>query len=93
MGHGPKLDTSSELDLDVASYCLTNIKVLRWMIDMGRMNLIMEVLLLSSHVAFPREHLEAYVMAHVDQRYNSRLVYDPLYPEIDHNVFKKCDWS
>ena len=31
-------------------------------------------------------------MAHVGQRYNSRLVYGPLYPEIDHDVFKKCDW-
>ena len=51
---------------------------------------------MSSHVALPREgNLEAaiYVMAHVGQRYNSRLVHDPLYPEIDHNVFKQCDWS
>ena len=32
-------------------------------------------------------------MAHVGQRYNSRLIYDPLYPEVDHSVFKKCDWS
>ena len=34
-----------------------------------------------------------HVMAHIGQRYNSRLVYDPLYPEIDHSVFKECDWS
>ena len=32
-------------------------------------------------------------MAHVGQRYNSRLVYDPWNPEIDHSIFKKCDWS
>ena len=32
-------------------------------------------------------------MAHVGQRYNSRLVYDPSYPEIDHSVMKKFDWS
>ena len=31
-------------------------------------------------------------MAHVGQRYNSRLVYDPINPEIDHIVFKECDW-
>ena len=31
-------------------------------------------------------------MIHVHQRYNSRQVYDSSYPEIDHNVFKKCDW-
>ena len=51
---------------------------------------------MSSHVALPRGgHLEAavHVMAHVGQKYISRPVYDPLYPEIDHSVFKECDWS
>ena len=33
-----------------------------------------------------------HVMAHVGQRYNSRLMYDPIYLEIDHSVFKECDW-
>ena len=32
-------------------------------------------------------------MAHVGQKYNSRLVYDPTYPEIDHSIFKECDWT
>ena len=52
--------------------------------------------LLSSHVALIREgHLEAamHVMAHVGQKYNSRLVYGPSYPEIDHSVFKECNCS
>ena len=54
------------------------------------------MLLSSSHVALPiEEHLEAveHVMAHFGQKYNSRLVYDLLYPEIDHSSFKECDWS
>ena len=40
-------------------------------------------------------HLDAavHVMAHVGKRYNFKLVYDPSYSEIDHNVFKKCDWT
>ena len=66
------------------------------MIELGRIDIITKVSLLSSHEALPKEgHLEAAVhaMAHVGQKYNSRLVYDPLYPEIDHHVFKKCDWS
>ena len=70
--------------------------MLRWMIELGRINIITEVSLLSSHVALPREgHIDAAVhaMAHVGQKYNSRLVYDPLYPEIDYSVFKKCVWS
>ena len=34
-----------------------------------------------------------HVIVDIDQKYNSRLVYDPSYPEIDHSVFKECDWS
>ena len=66
------------------------------MIKLGRIDIITKVSLLSSHVALPRErHFDAamHVVAHVGQRYNSRLVHDPSYPEIGHNVFKKCDWS
>ena len=54
------------------------------------------VSLLSSHVVLPKEGIldaAVHVMAHVGQRYNSRLMYDPLYPEIYHGVFKECDWS
>ena len=50
--------------------------------------------LLSSHVALPiEENLDAavHVMAYAEKKYNSRLVYDPSYPEIDHSVFMKCD--
>ena len=85
-----ELDTSPELDPDAASHYLTIICILRWMIEQGRVDTMTEVLLLSSHVALPRE---IHGMAHVGQRCNSRLVYDPPYPEIDHSVFKKCYWS
>ena len=63
-------DISQELDPDVASYYLTVIGILRWMVELGRIDIILEVLLLSSHVALPIEgHLEAAVhaMAHVGQ--------------------------
>ena len=32
-------------------------------------------------------------MDFMSQKYNSRLAYDPSYPDIDHSVFKKCDWK
>ena len=54
------------------------------------------MLLVSSHVALPREEqldTAVHAMVHVGQRYNFRLVYDSLYPEMDHSVFKKCDQS
>ena len=74
MGYDPELDTSPELDPDAASYYLMVIGILRWMIELGRSDIITKVSLLSLHVALPREeHLEtvAHVMAHIGQRYNS----------------------
>ena len=68
MGYYPELDTSLELDLDAASYYLTIIGILRWMIELGRMDIVTNVSLLSSHVAFPTEgHMEAmmHIMAHI----------------------------
>ena len=93
MVYNPALDTSPELDLNSVFYYLIIISILRWMIEFGRINIITKVALLSSSVALPREgHLKAavHVMTHVGQRFNN-MVYDLLYTEIDHNVFKKCD--
>ena len=93
MGYCPELNASLELDPDAVSYDLTIVGVLRWMIELGRIDMIAKMSLLSSHVALPaKEHLEAAVhaMTHVGQRYHSRLLYDPFYPEIDHSDFKEC---
>ena len=78
MDYDPELDTSSELDPDAVSYYLTVISIQRWMIELRRIDIITKVSVLSSHVALPREeHWDAavHVIAHVGQRYNSRLVY------------------
>ena len=62
MGYDPELDTSPELDPDAASYYLTIIGILRWMVELGRIDIITKVSLLSSHVALPRGgHMEAAV--------------------------------
>ena len=47
VGFDPELDTSPELDPDAASY-LTITSILRWMIKLGRIDIITEVTLLLS---------------------------------------------
>ena len=54
MGYDPELDISPEFDPDAASYYLTIIGILRWIIETGRISIITKVTLLSSHVALPR---------------------------------------
>ena len=93
MGYDPELDTSPELDPEAASYYLALIGVLRCMVELGKVDIITKVSLLSSHIVLHREgHLysDVQVVTHVGQRYNLRLVCDSTYPERDHNVFKKC---
>ena len=73
MGYDPELGTSPELDPEAASYYLTIIGILRWMIKLGRVCIIIKMSLLLLHVVLPSEgHLEAaiHVMAHIGQRYN-----------------------
>jgi hypothetical protein len=96
MSYEPELDESTPLDPDAASYFQTIIGVMRWMVEIGRVDIATEVSLLSSHLAYPREgHLEAalHVMAYLRAKHNSRLIFDPTYPDIDMTVFKQCDWK
>jgi hypothetical protein len=66
---------------------------MRWMVELGHIDIATEVSLLSSHLAFPPEgHLETaiHIMSYLSQKHNTRLViFDPTYPKIDgtHNIF------
>ena len=51
----PELDTSPELDPEEGTYYQYLIGVLRWMVEMGRVDICCEVSMLSSFVAMPRE--------------------------------------
>ena len=64
------------------------------MIELARINIIVEMSLLSSHLVLPREvHFDVavYVIAYVGQKYNSRLVYDLSCLEIDHGVLSQYE--
>ena len=96
IGYEPSLDVSPLLTPDEASYYNTMIGVLRWIVELGRVDIATEVSLLSSYLAQPREgHFEAalHIMSHLGQRHNSRMVYDPTYPTIDPDDFQRCDWD
>jgi transposase len=92
----PELDITPELGPEEASYYQSQIGVLRWMVELGRIDIITEVSLLASQLAMPRSgHLEAVfrIYAYLDKKHNSRMVFDPTYPEVDMGSFKECDWK
>jgi hypothetical protein len=96
LGCDPDMDTTPELPPNEASYYQSIIGVMRWMVELGRIDIATEVSQLSSYLAMPRRgHMEAalHIMSYLKVKHNSRLVLDPSYPEIDVSEFKmKRDW-
>ena len=89
-------DDSDPLDPEQASFFMHLIGCMRWMIEIGRLDIATEVSLLSTHLAYPREgHLIAaiHIMAYLKQKHNTRLVFDPTIPDINLNNFPKYDWT
>jgi len=92
----PEMDTSDPLDPEHSSFYQHLIGVMRWMVELGRIDIATEISLLSSHLAYPREgHLEValHVMGYLGRKHNSRLIFDPTYPKIDRDLFPKYDWT
>ena len=70
--------------------------MIRWVVEIVRVEIITEVLMMASQMDMPREgHLKAvlHVFAFSRQKYNSRMAFDPTYPVIYMNDFKECKWK
>ena len=92
----PELDVSMELNPTDASYYQSLIGVLRWIVELGRVDICLEVSIMSSHIALPRMgHMEALfqIFAYLKKFHNAELVYDPSDPCIDELEFQRRDWT
>jgi hypothetical protein len=70
-------------------YYQSVIGILRWAVELGRVDIIIEVSMLSSHLALPRDgHLVGalHIFADLDKKQNARMMFDPTYPVIDKSV-------
>ena len=95
-GYDAELDESDLLDAEDASFYQQQIGVLRWCIELGRVDIITEVSLLSTFNAAPRRgHMDAvyHVLAYLKKKHNARLVLNPSYPKIDTNKFREENWN
>jgi hypothetical protein len=92
----PDTDVTEPLYREYSSFYQHLIGVMRWMIKLGCADIVTEVSMLLSYLAFPREgHLEAaiHVMGYLQLKHNSRLIFDPTYPDIDLDSFSSFDWT
>lgn len=92
----PELDTTPELALEGHRYFQELIGVLRWACEIGRLDILLEVALLSAYLASPREgHLEAalHIFGYLKHHPKRRIAFDPEHPNIDERRFVRHDWA
>jgi hypothetical protein len=95
-GYRPELDQSRELDAKRGQYYQSLIGVLRWVCELGRVDILVAVSMLSRYLLSPREgHLEQafHLFAYLKHHKHSQMVFDETEPTFDPNAFKVCDWS
>ena len=93
-GWKPELDVTPELDEEHAAFYQQQIGVLRWMVELGRIDVCTEVSMLAAFSANPREgHLAAvlHLYGYLKKNTKCRLVFDP--SPMDHDPEPESDWS
>jgi len=90
----PELDTSKELDQAMLSRYRQLIGILRWAVELGRVDIYYEVAVLSQYLASPREgHLEALyqIFAYLKKHPKTSIVFDPINVTLDASAFAPFD--
>ena len=95
-GYRPELDQSDELNPERQNYFQGLIGVLRWITELGRLDILMPVSMLSRYlVAAHHGHLDQvfHIFAYLKRYDSSTMVFDDTEPNFDRSCFKVCDWS
>ena len=90
----PELDISAELPPLEANHFQSLLGILRWVVELGRIDIAVEVLMMSFMMAMPRRgHLEQvfHIFEYLKQRYNSEMVFDPTVPVFEESLFPQED--
>ena len=97
LGYEPCMDLSPLLSPDEASYFQTIIGVMIWLVELGRIDIAVEVSQISSFLDMQRQGNlvnTLHIMSYLKIEHNSRLVLDPSYPGIDMSDFKSNEnWA
>ena len=92
----PELDTSPLLDDEETNYYQSQISVLRWMVELGRIDIYINVALLSSFLVQPRRgHMEAIysIYGYLKHHNRSTMVFDDAMIDWKDTDFSHYDWT
>ena len=96
MSYRPELDVSPEWTPRDSAYYQSLIGILQWIVELGRIDICLEVLMMSSHLVMPRkEHLDQvlHIFAFLCKYHNTELVYDLSDLVVEHDVLEQRDWT
>ena len=94
-GYKPEIDATAELKADGVQYYQELIGVLRWAIELGRVDLLLEVSLMSAYSAMPRAgQLEQlyHIFGYLKENPKRKIAFDPDHPKVDERRFEQYDW-
>ena len=82
----PELDTSRECDEEEIQFYQSLIGIMRWLCEIGRVDILTETSLLSTYLTTPRIghlHQALHVFKYLKDHKRSRIVFDPSYVDIN----------
>ena len=95
-GYHPSVDTSPELDAEETQFYQECVGILRWAVELGRVDILLEVALMSQYLANPRRgHLDQiyHIFGYLSQVGKRTIYLDPDYPDITQERFAQFDWT
>jgi hypothetical protein len=95
-GYHPELDFSEESDASMTNYYQGLIGVLRWIVELGRLDIAVPVTMLSCYLMSSRKgHLQQTfrIFAYLKQFNRPMLIFDDSEPHFPSSDFYTCDWG
>ena len=94
-GYQPEMDMSLELKQDGLQWYQEMIRILWWVVELGQVNVLLEMALMSTDLAMLRwGHLEQlhHMFGYLKANPKQKLFFDPQHLNIDKRAFKEYDW-
>ena len=94
-GYKPELDSTNELKEEGIQLYQEIVGSLRWAIEIGRVDILLETSLMSTYLAMPREgHLEQvfHIVGYLKNNKKLKIMFDSSRPHVNEKWFKEYDW-
>lgn len=95
-GYRPEIDATAELDPDRLNYYQGLIGILRWICELGRLDIMVPVSMMSRYLVSAREgqlNQVFHIFAYLKEHERSTIVFDDTEPWFDDRRFVQADWS